>query len=60
VARKKSKIRQTRAKQLREQIERLTSKGLTPRDTGESPAAFVHRRMAELEQQARREEEKKQ
>ena len=47
MARKKSNARQTRAQQLRAEIKRLT-KSPGPSAKQESPAAFVHRRMAEL------------
>jgi hypothetical protein len=48
VARKKSYARQARAQQLRAEIERLTKKSCPQPAKQESPAAFVHRRMAEL------------
>jgi hypothetical protein len=48
MARKKSDARQARAQQLRAEIERLTKKSAAPPVKQESPAAFVHRRMAEL------------
>ena len=48
MASKKSDARQARAQQLRAQIKRLTKKSTAPAETQESPAAFVHRRMAEL------------
>jgi len=48
VARKKSDARQARAQQLRTQIKRLTKKSPGAPAKQESPAAFVHRRMAEL------------
>jgi len=47
VARKKLNARQTRAQQLRAEIKRLTKSPALPAKQ-ESPAAFVHRRMAEL------------
>jgi hypothetical protein len=48
VARKKSEPQQARAQQLRAEIKRLTKKPGAPPAKQESPAAFVHRRMAEL------------
>jgi hypothetical protein len=60
VPRKKSGAatkRQARARELRTEIDRLTGKlPSSPSNKPESPAAFVHRRMAELTQQ----EQKKQ
>jgi len=51
VARKKSDARQARARQLRAEIKRLTKKSPALSENQESPAAFVHRRMAELAEQ---------
>jgi hypothetical protein len=48
VASKKSSARKARAQQLRAEIARLTKKPPVPPSKPESPAAFVHRRMAEL------------
>jgi hypothetical protein len=48
VARKKSDVRQARAQQLRAEIKHLTEKSSPVPAKQESPAAFVHRRMAEL------------
>jgi hypothetical protein len=48
VASKKSDARQARAQQLRAEIKRLTKKTPSLPAKQESPAAFVHRRMAEL------------
>jgi len=48
VAQKKSDQRQARAQQLRAQIKRLTKKSPAAPAKQESPAAFVHRRMADL------------
>lgn len=48
MARKKSEQQQARAEELRAQIKRLTKKPGAPLAKQESPAAFVHRRMAEL------------
>ena len=48
MARKKSEARQSRAQQLRAEIKRLTKKSSAAPAKQESPAAFVHRRMAEF------------
>ena len=48
MARKKSDAQQARAQQLRAEIERLTKKSPALPANQENPAAFVHRRMAEL------------
>jgi hypothetical protein len=48
MARKKSDARQARARQLRAEIKRLTKKSPALSANQESPAGFVHRRMAEL------------
>jgi len=48
VAGKKSDAQQARAQQLRAEIKRLTKKSRALPAKQESPAAFVHRRMAEL------------
>jgi hypothetical protein len=46
--------RQRRARELRSEIDRLTGKSSSPApDRPESPAAFVHRRMAELDKENR-------
>ena len=51
MARKKSDARQARARQLRAEIKRLTKRSPDLSENQESPAAFVHRRMAELAEQ---------
>jgi hypothetical protein len=48
MARKKTDARQARAQRLRAEIKRPTKKSRTLSAEQESPAAFVHRRMAEL------------
>ena len=51
MARKKPDAREVRARELRAEIKRLTKKSSSqsPPAKQESPAAFVHRRMAELD-----------
>jgi len=48
MAHRKTDARQARAQQLRAEIKRLTKKSRAVPGEQESPAAFVHRRMAEL------------
>jgi len=48
MARKKTDARQARTQQLGAEIERLTKRSRALPAKQESPAAFVHRRMAEL------------
>jgi len=57
VASRKSGKRKRRAQQLRAEIARLTKKLPTPTAKPESPAAFVHRRMAELAAQEQKRSE---
>jgi hypothetical protein len=57
VASKRSGARRTRAQKLRAEIARLTKKLPAPAAKPESPAAFVHRRMAELAAQEKKRSE---
>jgi hypothetical protein len=52
--RKKRDARQARAKQLRAEIKSLANKSRAVPAEQESPAAFVHRRMAELATEKKR------
>jgi hypothetical protein len=49
MASKKTDAQQARAQQLRAEIKDLAKKSRTAPPEKESPAAFVHRRMAELD-----------